>query len=285
MKSPLKYAGGKQKLLKTIQKYFPTDFNNYYEPFLGSGVVFLNTECPNGVYFINDINKCIVGFFKDILNHHENLINIIKGYKDSVEDYQINRKRFNEIKDNASDSIERSALLFYLNKCCFNGLYRENKLGEFNVPYSKKRKFIDFEKLDYSNIINLNKILNSRNIMVSEGLDYKIVLENASKKDFVYIDPPYDNTFAQYTKHDFSWKEQIELKEHIDHLTSRGVMVLMSNSDTERIRDLYFKYTIISLDTVYTLGSIPTSRSKIKKEVLIANFSNQTSSACCKGPV
>ncbi len=267
MKSPLKYAGGKQKLLDKIKVQFPKEFNVYYEPFLGSGAVFLNTEAES--YYINDINKSVIGFFKDTLENCDQLVQILKTYTDSFENYVVNRKRFNEIKE--IECIERSALLYYLNKCCFNGLYRENKKGEFNVPYSTKRKIIDFSTRNYEDILKTHEILKSRNVIIS-SYDYTIALNNASKNDFVYIDPPYDDTFTTYTKYDFCKEQQIELKEFIDNLTLKGVYVLLSNSDTEMIRKIYSNYNIISLNTVYTIGSKRESRGKIKNEVLIKNF-------------
>jgi DNA adenine methylase len=265
----IKYCGGKTKLLKYLT--LPDSYNNYFEPFVGGGSVFLNFYEYNHErhYNVSDINESLINCYNVIKTRLEALILELKNehYKNLKTVYLENRKRFNMLKKEPfkDNEIERAALFIYLNKCGFNGMYRENKKGEFNIPFGRmKNPDICNEKL----LKDICAILQNVNI---ESCDYTAILDKVRANDFVYMDPPYDNTFTSYTKDVFVKEHQIQLKNFVDVLTEKKVHVLLSNSNTEFIKSLYTDYNITYLETRYSIGGKNASRN-IKNEVLISNY-------------
>lgn len=268
MKTFIKYCGGKAKLLNFIKENIP-NFNNYYEPFVGGGsVIFglIDTESSTN-YNISDINKNLINCYSVIKDSLELLLLELSKdiYENYLDIYLANRETFNKIKFLDTQCVERAALFIYLNKCGFNGMYRENKKGIFNIPFGKMKspKILDTITLE-----NCSKAL--KNVSVSHA-GYKSILSSVQKDDFVYLDPPYDETFTGYTSEPFGKKEQTELKEFIDVLGKKGVKVMMSNSDTDFIKSLYSDYKIIILETKYSIGGKNASRST-RQEVLVTNY-------------
>lgn len=282
MKPFLKYCGGKSKLVAIISKNFPETFGNYFEPFLGGGSVFLNLASKGHAsasasacnYYISDVNKSLMICYKVIKNNLQDLITELSKniYINEKEAYLVNRIKFNEIKhkDNKdnNDIITECALFIYLNKCGFNGMYRENKQGNFNIPFGR---MTNPNIINETHLVNVSNLLNDNSVYISSG-KYTGMLEFVQKGDFVYFDPPYHETFTSYNKSGFGKNEQIELKEFIDLLTLKHVHVLLSNSCTEFIKELYKDYTIIIIDTKYSIGGKNTDRNKECLEVLIKNF-------------
>lgn len=272
-KPVVKWAGGKSKLLPYIIENLPTTkFKNYHEPFVGGASVIieilkLKKEDKHIKYYISDINKNLINVYNIIINNVTELILELENdkYINTLTNYNINRNRFNEIKSRSDLNVELAALFIYLNKCGFNGLYRENNFGKYNIPFGKMK---NPKICDKDTLINFKDIMSNVNIKCCE---YQDILDLTVKDDFVYLDPPYHETFTEYTSNKFREEQQRELKLFVDNLTSKKVKVMLSNSSTDFIKDLYKEYTIINLTTKYSLGGKCASRGN-KQEVLIKNY-------------
>lgn len=270
VKSFIKYVGGKSKLLKYINDNLPNDFNNYFEPFVGGGSVVLSiisTQTKLRSYTISDINKNLMNCYYIIQNNLDELILELSNKKyinESIE-YQINRIRFNDLKFNEEFKVERAALFIFLNKCGYNGMYRENKSGKFNIPFGKMKnpKICDSDVL-----LNVKKYIENITII---SCKYQDILPYIKEGDFVYIDSPYDETFSDYTNDKFGKNEQLNLKLFADELTLNNIKVMLSNSCTEFIKDLYKDYTQVIIDTKYSVGGKNANRGN-KLELLIKNY-------------
>lgn len=270
VKSFIKYVGGKSKLLKYINDNLPNDFNNYFEPFVGGGSVVLSiisTQTKLRSYTISDINKNLMNCYYVIQNNLDELILELSNKKyinESIE-YQINRIRFNDLKFNEEFKVERAALFIFLNKCGYNGMYRENKSGKFNIPFGKMKnpKICDSDVL-----LNVKKYIENITIL---SCKYQDILPYIKEGDFVYIDSPYDETFSDYTNDKFGKSEQLNLKLFADELTLNNIKVMLSNSCTEFIKDLYKDYTQVIIDTKYSVGGKNANRGN-KLELLIKNY-------------
>lgn len=277
LKSCLKYCGGKAKLLPRIMEHLPADFHNYFEPFVGGASVVLGIMSKdikdeyNREYTISDINGDLINCYNVIKSRLPELLTELgdEKYKNETNSFYLHRIRFNQIKFNANDEdkVECAALFIYLNKCCFNGMHRQNSKGMFNVPFGKMKNPL---------ICDTETLSNISNAFEKTGItscSYKEILEETGKCDLVYLDPPYHGTnmFTDYTNNVFGENEQRELKLFVDELTSKGVYVILSNSATDFIKELYSDYNIINLTTKYSLGGKNADRGE-KQEVLITNF-------------
>ena len=273
LKPFIKYCGGKAKLLPYIVENLPeVKFKNYYEPFVGGGSVFYNiyTLYNNDItYTISDINESLMNCYDKIKNSVDEVINELRRdiYKNDINSYYDRRKRYNELKYLTTDDIliEKVALFIYLNKCGYNGMYRENLKGEFNIPFGrmKKPKICDEELLRI-----VSDSLRNVNIGCCE---YNDILNVIEKGDFVYLDPPYHETFTDYTNNKFGEDEQKKLKLFVDTLRDKGVYIMLSNSSTGFIKELYKDYKQINLTTKYSLGGKGANRGD-KEELLIVNY-------------
>lgn len=266
----LKWAGGKRQLLSEIKKHIPDNINTYYEPFVGAGAVFLDLQPQTAV--INDINSELINCYKVIRDNPEKLILELSKFVNSEEEFYKIRNWDKEKNYEKRSDIEKAARTIYLNKTCFNGLYRVNSKGYFNTPYGKYKNpsFIQEE-----NIYNLSKYFKSAKIQFLNK-DFENVLKEAKKGDFVYLDPPYypinkTSSFTGYSQNGFSEKEQIRLKSVLDILNSKGVFFLLSNSCCDFIKNLYKNYEIIEIFAKRNINSVGNKRDGVK-EVLIKNF-------------
>lgn len=273
----IKYCGGKTKLLSYIIENLPQQqFNNYFEPFIGGGSVLFELISKdinnkyNRKYTISDINDNLINCYEVIkTNLQELIIELNKQdiYENVSDKYYNARKRFNEIKfsNDNNFSIEKAALFIYMNKCGYNGMYRENLQGIYNIPFGKMKnpKICDIQTLT-----NVSNSLKNVHIACCE---YNNILELVEKNDFVYLDPPYHDTFTDYTNNRFAENEQKQLKEFVDILTQKGVYVMLSNSATNFIKDLYKSYKQINLTIKYSLGGKGADRGN-KQELLILNY-------------
>jgi DNA adenine methylase len=253
----IKWAGGKKKLSNKILEQFPETYNTYYEPFIGGGAIGLSLEQEKKKYF-SDINKKLIETYTSIQNNCEELILELKKeeYNNNKESFLKVRTKFNQ----QNDSLISSAMFIYLNKCCFNGLYRENLSGGFNVPFGNmKNPTICDEKL----LKGISNYLQNVDIKCQSYSDI-----TPEENDLVYFDPPYHETFSSYSKDGFSEIDQVSLKEFVDKLTEKKVKVILSNSNTGFIQKLYENYNKIVLDTKYSIGK---NKTKIE-EILITNF-------------
>lgn len=286
----LKWAGGKTQLLDNIREYYPFNdkITKYAEPFLGSGAVLfdiLNKFKLDSVY-ISDINQELINSYIIIRDNVDDIIEILANKQrvyhsttgeERRELYFQERDRFNILKKSEGNKIERAALMIFLNRTCFNGLYRENKKGEFNVPIgSYKEPLICDEK----NLRNVSTSLQNSDIICA---DYKMVFSELSDETFVYFDPPYrpisnTSSFNSYNRSGFNDKDQVKLAELIKKADSIGAKFLLSNSDPKNhddndnfFDDLYSEFNIYRVDAKRTINSNSKRRGKIK-EILVTNI-------------
>lgn len=270
----VKWVGGKRQLANQIISLAPKKYNTYFEPLVGGGAIFFALEPQNAV--INDSNSELMNTYKVIKDNPNALITFLQIHElKNNEDYfyEIRSMDRNKDYDSISD-IEKAARTIYLNKTCYNGLYRVNKSNQFNAPYGKYKNPVI---VDYDNILACSNYLNKANVKIFDG-DYKNVLTLANKDDFVYLDPPYlpiskTSSFTSYTANNFNLDEQIELKNQCDRLNEEGIRFLLSNSYSEIIMELYKDYEIIIVNARRVINSDPSKRGEIR-EVLIKNYAN-----------
>lgn len=275
LKPFLKWAGGKRQLLPEINLYTPKKFNMYHEPFVGAGAVLLDLEPRNAV--INDFNSELINAYKVIKDDIDNLISLLEEHEanNSKEYFYDIRVLDRDGTIETMTDTERASRLIYLNKTCFNGLFRVNSQNQFNVPYGNYKKPL---------IVNepalraVHHYLNNNDITILNG-DFEQVLEHAKKNDFIYLDPPYapmtdDSTsFVGYTLNGFGLEEQERLRDVFVELDKRGCYVMLSNSSAPLIHDLYSEYA----ETTKIVGATRMINSNAKKrgkvdEVIITNY-------------
>jgi DNA adenine methylase len=266
----LKWAGGKRRIMPLISQYFPQKIDRYFEPFLGGGSVFfyVKQKYNPSLCVISDTNLDLVNAYIHIRDEPELLIKYLKKFKNkhSKEFYYNVRKSFNE---NRFGEIQRSAAFIYLNKTCFNGLYRVNSKNKFNVPFGQLKNPGIFEE---ETIYAASALLNDR--VEIRHQDYKDILLNIKKGDFVYLDPCYDplkkTSFANYTPERFSKDDRIKLYTFIEILRKRKAKVVLSNNDLLEVRKLYSKYKVNKITAPRFIGSKSLYRSSIV-ELVISN--------------
>jgi DNA adenine methylase len=260
----LKWAGGKTQLLNDLIKRVPKDFGTYYEPFIGGGALYFAIAPQRAV--IADINDDLINTYKVVRDKPEELLEALKSFKNESDFYYEVRGRDQAL---LSD-VERAARIIYLNRTCFNGLYRVNKSGQFNVPFAnyKNPNFIQTDK-----ILKDSKVLSNTEIYHS---GFEEVLTKAKKGDFIYLDPPYVpkdvySDFKRYNKEQFHLTDHEKLADLYNKLTERGCYVMLSNSDTPFTRELYKKWRV---DTVYAkrlINKDATKRGEIT-EIIVTNY-------------
>ncbi len=267
----LKWAGGKKQLLPQIEALIPKKYTSYYEPFLGGGAVLFSLQ-PR-VAYINDYNEDLINVYDCVKNDLESLIVLLKTHENTPEYfYKIreidrNTKTFEKLS-----KVEKASRFIYLNKTCYNGLFRVNRAGEFNTPfgYYKTPNIVNEPTLRAVSVyLNENKISYF-------SQDFEKFLNNVEKGAFVYLDPPYDpvslsSNFTGYTNLGFNREEQIRLKNVCDKLNKNGVKFLLSNSATEFIQDLYKDYSINIIKAKRSINSNAALRGNVD-EVLIKNY-------------
>ncbi len=263
----VKWAGGKRQIINILKEEIPAQFNTYIEPFVGGGALLFELLPEKAI--INDINTELINAYKIIKNYPEQLIESLKRHKNE-EEYYYKIRALNPTK---LTPIERASRFIYLNKTCFNGLYRENSKGQFNVPFGKYKnpKIVDTE-----NIKAVSEYLNTADIKIF-NTDYKEICKLAQAGDFIYLDPPYypiskTASFTKYTKYDFTEKDQEELAQIFKELDQKGCYVMLSNSNTNFIKELYKGYEIKEIQANRAINSKASGRKKANIEVLIKNF-------------
>jgi len=272
----IKWVGGKRGLLDQILPLFPKKFNNYYEPFIGGGAVFFELFSQglldNKKVVLSDINEELVNTYNIVKNMPNELIDNLKNYKQqhSKEFYYKIRELDRDKNYKNLSNLEKATRFIYLNKTCFNGLYRVNKKGYFNTPIgSYKNPNI----ADESVILNASEALQNVTIL---HRTFQEVLKYTKKDDLVYFDPPYyplnkTSNFTSYDSNCFLEDEQFELFEVFDKLADNDVKVAQSNSDTVFIKELYKKYDINIVQANRFINSKSNGRGKIT-EVLVRNY-------------
>lgn len=267
MQPIIKWAGGKRQLLGELKKRLPAKFNDYHEPFIGAGALYLALE-PANTSHINDFNHSLVNLYLCVRDHKTELIKQLDMLEqdfntalDKEAFYYQKRERYNDILN--KDSYEEAALLIFLNRAGYNGLYRVNSTGLFNVPFGKKQTV----NLMSDRIESMNQLL--KQAVITEG-DFEKVVENAQAGDFVYFDPPYDETFAGYQADGFSKDDQKRLAKLFKKLTDKGVFCMLSNSATDFILDLYKDYNITKIPVKRLINRNPKGRTD--HEVIVTNY-------------
>lgn len=260
----LKWAGGKRRILDKLQTLFPERIERYFEPFLGGGSVFFfvkKTYNPN-FCMISDINKDLVEAFKAVRDIPKELIKSLSYFKknDSRDFYYRTRERFNTF---LLEDVDRCAAFIYMNKTCYNGLYRVNSKNEFNVPYGKytKPEIYSKETITYASELLQGVSIRHQN--------YKEIKAFAREGDFVYLDPCYDplkrTSFVNYTPKRFSENDRLELAAFIDTLRAKDISVVLSNNDVPEIRKLYSHCLIKEILSSRVINSNSEDRGKIKE--------------------
>lgn len=274
LKPVLKWVGGKRQLLNEIVPMIPDDYSVYVEPFVGGGAVLLKTQSEQAI--ISDYNEELINMYNVIKKYPDELIELLTKYKElNSKDFFYKLRGLD--RDNNVYSIlsetDKAARTIYLNKTCFNGLYRVNSKGEFNAPYGKYK---NPDIINANTIHNISKYFNENHIQILCS-DYKDILKNLDdNKCFVYLDPPYfpmskTSAFTSYTKDGFDENKQVELKNMCDELDKKGIRFLQSNSDCEFIRRLYKDYKIKTVQAKRSINSNGNKRGKVN-EVLIYNY-------------
>lgn len=267
----LKWVGGKRQLLKDIEIHIPRKFSTFYEPFLGGGAVLFHLQPHKAV--VNDINEELINVYSVIRDNVEELIEDLKKHKNEAE-YFYNIRELDRDKEayNRLSSIKKASRLIYLNKTCYNGLFRVNQQGEFNTPFGR------YKNPNIVNEVTLRAVSNYFNKaqITFKCIDFEESVKGIRKGSFVYFDPPYDPVsdsanFTGYDKGGFDRDEQIRLKQLCDKLNNRNVKFLLSNSATEFILDLYKDYNIAIVKAKRAINSRGDKRGEVN-EVLVKNY-------------
>jgi DNA adenine methylase len=269
----LKWAGGKQQLLTQFENYFPQEFNRYIEPFVGGGAVFFhlaNTgKLPDQVYLF-DNNKELINTYTVVRDKLDDLIKVLARHKaEHCKEYYY-RIRALDRKDVVLSDVEQAARTIYLNKTCYNGLYRVNRKGQFNVPLGS---YTNPGIFDESMLKAASRALTK---VALETRDFRTVVDFAQAGDFLYFDPPYDPvsktaSFTSYTAGSFRDEDQRNLAEVFSKLSDKGCLCMLSNSDTPFIRDLYREFRIETVYANRAINSDANGRGRIK-EVVVLNY-------------
>lgn len=284
----LKWVGGKTQLLPSLLPLIPKEFNTYHEPFLGGGAMFFALQ--PGQAILSDANANLIDNYLAVKTEIDTLVDelqiIEKKYLEHVRNENYNPKnewylaekyfydaRFefnNPPTCTIIDAVWIAKHMIFLNKTCFNGLYRENKSGQFNSPFGKYK---NPKICDEENLRACSKALQAAELKIASFAESLSLVQEG---DFVYADPPYQPVsktakFTSYTSGGFDWKKQEELKEWMDEITNRKARMMISNSDTPEIRQLYSAYNITTVEARRNVNSKGEKRGKVN-EVVIRNY-------------
>ena len=263
----IKWAGGKSRLLSQYDEHFPVEFDNYHEPFVGGGAVFFHLAPATAT--LSDINPRLVEVYRTIRDDVEALIDRLAHHRERHNKayYYQSRTRFNGGRMNA---VDRASLFIYLNKTCFNGLYRENSRGEFNVPMGRYKSPSIFDPMHLRSVsLQLQDV-----DLVVDG--FMSVADRAEPGDLVYFDPPYvplnrTSSFTTYSKGGFDEKMQHDLARTFDKLAKRGCFVMLSNSDCPFVRELYAGWRVETISAPRAINSKAGRRGRVN-EVLVCSW-------------
>ena len=268
----VKWAGGKRQLIPQIRERLPKQFNNYYEPFVGGGAVIFELLPENAV--INDINRALINAYQMICDYPKEFLQEINRldaemWEDGKEYYYSLRENYNDKLMKSEFDVELAALLVFINKHCFNGLYRVNGKGLFNVPYNNSRRI----SVDADSIMAVSDFL--KGVTIISG-DFEDACKNATTGDFVFIDSPYaplnPTSFESYTKEGFDIESHRRLAKLYDELTVRGCYCMLTNHNTELINELYgnngYKIDVVSVKRMINSDA----SNRVGEEVIICNY-------------
>lgn len=260
----LRWAGGKSWLTNFLDQYLPTKFNNYYEPFLGGASIALFLKQKgllNHNVLLSDMNKNLINFYEIVRDQPTKIILELKKYQNEKEEYYLERNKIYR------SSIKKAAQFYYLNRTSFNGIYRENLNGKYNVPYG----FKTYSKLfDNEQILDFSKHIKNMRFSVCDFFD---ISQDIDKGDLVFLDPPYtvaheNNGFVQYNQHIFSWEDQERLAQLLLHISNRNAYFILTNAAHESIFSLFEELgTLHILQRSSTIGGKGANRSQVNEYV------------------
>ncbi len=264
----VKWVGGKRQLMFELLKNMPQNYNRYFEPFIGGGALFFELQPDNA--YISDMNEELINLYQVVRDNVDELITDLKKH-DISKEYFMEIRNIDRTEDYENwSSVQRASRFIYLNRTCFNGMYRVNSKGEFNVPfgYYKNPRIVD-----ENNLTNCSNLLQRTEI---RHADFSEILTKVQEDDFVYFDPPYvplseTSGFTSYTKDGFDIDMQFKLRDVCDELDARGVKFLLSNSDTKLVNELYENYNIKKVFASRQINANADGRGKIT-EVLVRNY-------------
>lgn len=268
----VKWAGGKRQLLPQIEERMPEKYNNYIEPFVGGGAVVFGLLPENAL--INDINEALINAYRQICNEPDMFLKVInildqEMWEDGKKYYYSLREHYNDKLMKAEYDVELAALFVFINKHCFNGLYRVNGKGLFNVPYNNSRR----SSVDESVIMEVSEYL--QGITIMNG-DFQEISASAKKGDFIFLDSPYaplnPTSFESYTKEGFDIESHRRLSKFYDELTAKGCYCMLTNHNTELINELYgnkgYKIDVVSVKRMINSDA----SNRVGEEVIICNY-------------
>lgn len=268
----VKWAGGKGQLFDRIRIRIPKTYKTYYEPFVGGGAVVLGIKPQKAV--INDTNEQLINVYRQLKEDPRQIIRAIDSL-DRVtcdkEFYLSIREKYNQKIQKGELDAECAALMIWINKHCFNGLYRVNNKGLFNVPFNNKKTG---KSIDEVNLMNIGWYLSEYDVQITCN-DFEEACANVQAGDFVYFDSPYvpvseTASFTDYTKDGFTYDDHVRLAELFKRLDGIGAKVMLSNHDVELVHQLYDGYSIVSVDVKRNINSDASKRTG--KEVIITNY-------------
>lgn len=267
-----KWTGGKRQLLPVIRELMPKTYNRYFEPFVGGGALFFDLAPKDAV--INDFNAELINCYQQIKDNPQELIEILKIHQEynSKEYYLDLRSADRDERIDMMSEVQRAARILYMLRVDFNGLYRVNSKNQFNVPYGryKNPKIVD------ENLVSaISTYLNNNQIEIKKG-DFEKAVLDVQPGDFVYFDPPYiplseTSTFTSYTHEGFSYDDQVRLRDTFKKLSDVGAYVMLSNSSSFLVEELYRDFNIHYVEATRTNGAKSSSRGKIS-EIIVTNY-------------
>lgn len=269
----VKWVGGKRQLIEKIKNRMPRNYNKYFEPFVGGGALFMELQ-PSKCY-INDANSELISAYKIVKSNPQDLMKLLdiheNNHSKSPEEYFYEiRKMDRNANWSEVSELDKVARFIYLNKACFNGMYRVNSKGYFNVPFNKKDTVNTYFK---ENLINISAYLNDKEVFINNG-DFEEILKYADKGDFIFFDPPYDlikkDSFVSYTKDGFGEEGQRRLAKVAHELSSKGCFVMITNHNTPLINELYKDFNIDVVDAKRMINSDASKRTGV--ETIIYNY-------------
>lgn len=273
VKPLLKWAGGKRQLVREIISLVPTDFSVYVEPFIGGGAILFELQPERAV--INDFNFELINVYSVVKNNPSVLIDLLEKHRrNHSKDYYYDIRELDRDIENYQllSNEQRAARIIYLNKTCYNGLFRVNSSGQYNTPYGRYK---NPNIVDKKTIEAISNYFGANDVEMMSG-DFSAVLRRLDANSFVYLDPPYvplssGSSFTGYTELGFDEREQKRLKKECDKMDNKGIRFLQSNSDTPFIRELYKDYNIVTIQSRRAINSIGDRRGDVN-EVLIYNY-------------
>ena len=271
----VKWAGGKRQLLPVITSHIPSKFERYFEPFLGGGAVFFSlvSEERKSKWFISDLNSDLTLSYVTIRDRVKELVLSLENH---AANYSKNQSSYYyKVREaNPKNDIDKVSRLIFLNKTCFNGLYRVNSKGKFNVPVGR---YVNPNIVSKENLFEVSRVLQSKDISI-KCQDFEDALKGIGHEDFVYLDPPYQPvsttaSFTSYTDSDFDFSDQKRLYAKFKALDKKGVKVLLSNSRSDKIIELFNEFSdgIIEINANRFINSVSQKRTG-HTELLIKNY-------------